>query len=111
MTPPPELNAGVAAELARGRAAQAAGLPGRARVCARRAAGLALKAWFQARSGEAWGGDAMKQLKRAQAEPAAPEAVRAAAERLTTKVDYDHALPFADDPLVDAELIIAFARS
>ena len=97
-------------ELAQGRAAQAAGIPGRARVCARRAAGLALKAWFQARDGGQWGGDAMRQLKRVQAEPAAPEAVRAAAERLTTKVDHDHALPFDNDPLVDAELIIAFAR-
>lgn len=107
----------IADELARGRAAQAAGNAGLARVCARRAAGRALKAWFQARHGGLSGGDAARrgdaltQLKRLQAEPDAPEAVRAAAARLTTKVDFDHALPFPDDPLTDAGLIIAFAQA
>lgn len=100
----------VADELALGRAAQAAGNAGRARVCARRAAGLAIKAWYQARDGSQWGGDAMTQLKRLQAEPLAPEPVRAAAARLTTKVDFDHALPFTDDPLTDAGLIIAYVQ-
>lgn len=100
----------IAAELERGRAAQAAGNAGLARVCARRAAGLAIKAWYLARDGGRWGGDALKQLARLQAEAAAPEAVRAAAGRLTTKVDFDHALPFADDPLVDAGLIIDFVQ-
>jgi len=100
----------IADELARGRAAQAEGNAGLARVCARRAAGWAVKAWFQARHGGQWGGDALTQLKRLQAEPEAPEAVRAAAARLTTKVDFDHALPFDDDPLIDAGLIIAYVQ-
>jgi hypothetical protein len=102
-------------ELAAGRAAQAAGNAGRARVCARRAAGLGIRAWFQRRAaarGETggWGGDALTQLKRVQAEPEVPEAVRAAAARLTTKVDFDHQLPFDDDPLEDAGLILRFAH-
>jgi len=100
----------IAAELERGRAAQAAGQAGRARVCARRAAGLAIKAWYQARAGGLWGGDALTQLRRLQAEAAVPDGVRAAAGRLTTTVDGDHALPFADDPLVDAGLIIDYVQ-
>lgn len=110
MTPAPEASTGVADELARGREAQAAGNAGLARVCARRAAGLAIKAWYQVRDDVHWGGDALTQLTRLRAEAAAPEPVRAAAARLTTKVDFDHGLPFTNDPLTDAELIIAYVQ-
>jgi hypothetical protein len=75
-------------------------------VCARRAAGLAIRAWYQAREGPAWGGDAMKQLKRLAADPAAAAPARAPAQRLLTKVDFDHKLPFDEDPLDDARVII-----
>jgi hypothetical protein len=50
----------------------------------------------------------MRQLARLQADHQAPAEVRAAAARLTTKVDFDHQLPFDDDPLVDAERILAW---
>ena len=93
-----------------GRRAQAAGHAGRARVCARRAAGLGIKAWYQRHGAEAWTGDAMKQLQGLQAEPGAPAEVRAAAQRLTTRVDFDHQLPFDDDPLADAEIILSYVR-
>lgn len=96
-------------ELAVGGRAAAASNPGRARVCARRAAGLAIKAWYQAREGEAWGGDAMKQLARLRADETAPTAARAAAERLSTRVDHDHRLPFSEAALDDARLIIEWA--
>lgn len=89
-------------ELEQARRAQTAGNPGRARVCARRAAGWTLRAI----SGIS--GDAIKQLKWLRDQASAPEAVRAAAARLTTKVGHDHALPFPDDPIVDAQTIIAF---
>ena len=101
-----DLPARIDAELALGRAA-VAGNPGRARVCARRAAGWAIRAWYRAREGPGWGGDAMKQLHRLRADPAVPPALRAAAERLTTQVDHEHQLPFRDDPLEDARAIIA----
>jgi hypothetical protein len=42
-----------------------------------------------------------------QADALAPEKVREAARRLTTRVDFDHTLPFEDDPLEDARLIIS----
>jgi hypothetical protein len=100
----------ISAELAAGRHAQQSGNPGRARVCARRAAGLGIKAWYQRRGDSRWRGDAMRQLARLRGDPVTPAPVRAAAERLTTKVDLDHQLPFDDDPLADAELILAFVR-
>ena len=98
----------IAAELALGRAA-AAGNPGKARVCARRAAGWAIEAWYQVREGPGWSGDAMKQLNRLWADPAVPEAVREAAERLSTKVDREHRLPFREEALDDAGVIVEWA--
>jgi hypothetical protein len=79
-------------------------------VCARRAAGLGIKAWYQRQGEAAWTGDAMKQLHRLNTEPRAPAEVRAAAQRLTTKVDLNHQLPFSDDPLADAELILSYVN-
>ncbi len=99
----------IANEIELARQAQAEGNLGRARVCARRAAGWALRAYYQRREGPGWGGDALKQLNRLQADPAAPAAVRAMAERLTTRVDVHHRLPFDDDPIEDARGLIAFA--
>ena len=97
-------------ELAAGVAAKEAGNVGRARVCARRAAGWAIEAWYQTREGPGWRGDAMKQLARLLADEAAPAAPRAAAERLSTKVDRDHRLPFENDALEDAGIIIEWTR-
>src|SRR5215831_17611043 len=102
------LRAQIEAELSAGRAAQPTN-PGKARVCARRAAGWAIQAWYQSREGPGWSGDAMKQLTRLRADPLAPPAARAAAERLSTKVDRDHRLPFDQDPLDDAGILIEWA--
>ena len=103
-----ELGDRIAAELEAAEIALGEGNLGRARVCARRAAGLGIRAWYQRQEGPGWGGDAMTQLVRLRAEPAAPRPVRQAAERLTTKVDLDHQLPFDDSPLEDARRILAF---
>jgi hypothetical protein len=104
----PDLETRIAAELALG-GASAASNPGKARVCARRAAGWAIQAWYQAREGPGWSGDAMKQLNRLRTDPAVPQAPRAAAERLSTKVDREHRLPFEEDALDDASLIVEWA--
>lgn len=95
-------------ELTRAQQARAEGNEGRARVCARRAAGLAIRAYYQRRDGIQWGGDAMTQLKRLQNDEAVPEAIRAAAVRLTTVVDFDHKLPFEEDPVEDARGVVEF---
>jgi HEPN domain-containing protein len=95
-------------ELERAHEARRAGKEGRARVCARRAAGLAIRAYYQKRDGAGWGGDAMRQLSRLRTDKVMPETIRRAAERLTSVVDFDHRLPFAEDVLDDAGRIIAF---
>jgi hypothetical protein len=94
-------------ELAQAHKAREAGHEGRARVCARRAAALAIREWYRRRLGAGWHGDAMKQLQRLQADALAPENVREAARRLTTRVDFDHTLPFESDLIADARLIIS----
>jgi len=94
----------IESELKQAREAQAAGNAGRARVCARRAAGMAIREW----SGKS--GDALKQLGRLQMDNAAPENVREAAQRLSTKVQVDHTLPFESDPIEDARVIITYLR-
>jgi hypothetical protein len=104
----PGLEARIAAELNAAEQALAEDNPGRARVCARRAAGLAIRAWYQRRESPAWSGDAMTQLVRLRADTDVPGPIRQAAVRLTTKVDEEHKLPFEDDPVQDAERIVAF---
>ena len=106
-------------ELESALAAQAEGNPGKARVCARRAAGWAIREYYARRDAPVerlppgrlyWGGDAMAQLKRLREDARVPEPVRTAAARLATKVDFDHQLPFDDDPVEDARGIIAFVQ-
>ena len=100
--------ASVEKELAQAHKARAMGNEGQARVCARRAAGIAIRGWYRHRLGSGWQGDALKQLQRLQTDVLEPENVRAAARRLTTVVDVDHRLPFGDDPIEDARNIVAF---
>ena len=92
----------IEAELAQARVARQQGNLGQVRVCARRAAAIAIRARY------GWPGDALKRLRRLEAEPGTPAAVGAAAVRLTTKVDENHQLPFDNDPVEDARLIIAY---
>jgi len=101
----------VEAELAQAKKARREGNAGQARVCARRAAGRAIREFYRKREGAGWGGDAMKQLQRLRDDASIPEAVRRAAERLTTKVDFEHKLPFDEDPIEDARTIVEFARA
>lgn len=101
----------IEAELKRAEEARAAGNEGQARVCARRAAGLAIRAYYQQQGAANWGGDAWTQLNRLKDDAAAPDAIRAMAVRLTTKVDHNHNLPFPEDVLEDARSLIAFVST
>jgi hypothetical protein len=80
---------------------------GRARVCARRAAGKAV-AWFLiAFPHPAWGNDAMTQLRALSADGSFPDAVRTAALRLTTKIDPQFSYPSPVAAIDDAQAIVA----
>lgn len=99
MTPQEEMQAA--------EAARAAGNEGKARVCARRGAGWAVRGYYQRLKGAGWGGDAFHQLKVLRDDATQPEALRSAARRLTTQVNHDHGMPFDDDVLADARMLIA----
>jgi hypothetical protein len=90
----------IEAELSYARAAREHGKEGRARVCARRAAGWAVAARYPgiARHG------ALGLLRWLQV--SGPEELREAAQRLVVSVDLDHQLPHEQDPLLDAEQIV-----
>ncbi len=95
------------AELQRAEKARAAGNEGRARVCARRAAGFAIDFYLIERLGMPHNQDALKLLQKFQDHPEMPDGLRAAAKRLTKRVTPDHRLPHPQDPLEDARAIIA----
>ena len=93
----------IKAELAYARAARLEGKEGRARVCARRAAGWAIAAHYS--HGRPLG--ALSQLRWLETNDEAPEQLRSAAGRLTEQVTEDHKLPHSEDPLQDARFIVA----
>lgn len=93
-------------ELAAGARAKDPGNEGRARVCARRAAGSAVGHWLERHPRPGWGVDARARLRALAGDEAFPESVRAAARRLTPRVTQAFALPFPEDPLDDAGVIV-----
>ena len=99
-----EFRARIDAELAYARAARDHGKEGRARVCARRAAGWAIAAHYP-NSGRR---GALSQLRWLKSNDEVSEELRSAAGRLTEQVTQDHELLHAKDPLKDAEIIVAY---
>jgi hypothetical protein len=94
----------IALELARAEAARRAGNEGMARVCARRAAGMALR--LRHASGGEGNRDALVLLRDVAGEEGAPEGVRRAAERLIARVRADFTPAHPHDPIEDARTII-----
>src|SRR5882762_4523447 len=86
-------------EFSMARNALEAGNAGKARVCARRAAGQALTWLCTKYPRPGWSSDALSQLLHLKDDPAFPEAVRDAALRLTTKVSEKIDYPFSTDPI------------
>ena len=90
------------------RAAQAAredGLEGQARVCARRAAGVAARLYLRQR-GQPGQGSAYELLQTLQSLDGVPPAAQHAAEMLTQRVTRDHNLPIEADLLEEARELI-----
>lgn len=93
-------------ELAAAEVAWQQGLEGKARVCARRAVGLAVEVCLGQSVQSFRSGDAMERLRRIQRQETFPLPVRQAAERLTTAVTRRQEAPFTNDPIGDARLIV-----
>ncbi|MEK6587840.1 MAG: hypothetical protein AABY97_03250 [Chloroflexota bacterium] len=98
-----EARSRIQAELSYARAARQHGKEGRARVCARRAAGWSVAAYRSAQ-GQSSDEDAYTLL--GWLEERGPEELREPARRLRQQVTEDHRLPHPEDPLKDAELIV-----
>lgn len=94
-------------ELDRALQAKQAKNEGKTRASCRRAVGAAVKLWLKEQAEPpAWGQSAIVQLRTLVGEASVPVAVRHAAARLSTTVAEDHTLPFDNDPIEDAEIII-----
>ena len=96
----------IEAELKFARGEQAKGKEGRARVCARRAAGWAVAAYWKQHLGDEPHPNAYHLLCWFQKLEDVPQDLRLAAARLTTRVTPNHELPHDDDPLEDAQAIV-----
>lgn len=83
-------------------AARAAGNEGKARVCARRAAGAAAGAYLEQRGDDLRSPSAYDRLRRLCELPDASPTVRQAAENLLLRVTPEYTLPVEADLLADA---------
>jgi HEPN domain-containing protein len=101
-----ELRRRIHAELARAERARDEGREGRARVCARRAAGWSLGGYYRERTGAPAPESAFELLRWYQDHAGVPSDLRAAARRLTSRVNEDFRLPHGEDPLEDARRLI-----
>lgn len=101
------IEARVEQELALAHQARREGKEGKARVCARRAAGWAVSAYYERRTGKKAPGSALSLLNWLQLDESVAEEIRSRAMRLTVRVTPSHDLPFDEDPLEDAQRIAA----
>lgn len=85
------------------------GNEGKARVCARRAAGIAVRAYFKA-SGEIFNDpSAYAVLTRLSQMKSTPEAIKGIISRLLTRVAPNYSLPIEADLIADARALINWA--
>ena len=96
----------IEAELEFARDEYAKGNEGRARVCARRAAGWAVAAYWKQHLGAEPHLNAYQLLRWFQKLEDVPIDLRSAATRLTTRVTPTYELPHDEDPLEDAQAIV-----
>ncbi len=82
------------------------GNEGKARVCARRAAGAAIGYHFERQTGDSAPKSAYTLLHWASDHTGSSMKVHEAARRLTVRVTREHELPHREDPIADAHLII-----
>ncbi len=95
----------IQAEFEKAERARARGNEGQARVCARRAAGIAARHYFERRGEAATTPSAYDLLQMLAADPEVPARVREAASRLTIRVDEAFKLPPEIDLLAEARVL------
>lgn len=106
VTSDPDRRGQIAEELEAALRARRGGNEGKARVCARRAAGWAVGYAFEDTFAGKPTANAYLLLQwLADHQGAAPD-LRSAADRLTARIDEEHELPYPEDPLEDANLIV-----
>jgi hypothetical protein len=99
------MDAEIRAELDQAEAARAAGNEGRARVCARRAAGVAARQYFLRQGIETRAASATTLLSMLAELPDLDPRLRGAAQDLTRRVDPDLRLPAGMDLIAEARLL------
>ena len=95
-------------ELKTGEHAREVGNMGQARVCARRACGMAIEHWLLINPHKDWGASALTMLNKLQEDHLIPKNIREAAFRLTKRVDQNFETGIEEDPLKDGEIIIEY---
>jgi hypothetical protein len=103
---PMSIEARAKRELARAHRARRDGNEGRARVCARRAAGWAASSYYERKTGMEAPRSALSILTWLRDDESTADEIRAIAMRLTAHVTPSHELPFDEDPLEDAQRMI-----
>jgi hypothetical protein len=102
----PDLRQSIEKELEYAARARADGNEGRARVCARRAAGLAGRIYLSQHGVRLGNTSALEVLKILAETPSLPPEMRIAAERLTLRVNEEFSLPPDIDLLAEAKTLI-----
>lgn len=100
----------VTEEFAGAQTARQQGNEGRARVCARRAAGFAIAWLLTSRGQRVRDTDALNLLKNLDADESIPLGVREAAKRLMTKLNSNFTYAFSTDPLDDAHIVVDYVK-
>lgn len=81
---------------------------GKARVCARRAGGIAISHWLKLNPNKIWGESALNQLNELKVDESFPVELREAAKRLTTRVDQHFDTGFENNPIDDGNIIVEY---
>ena len=100
--------AAIMAELQMAATARSGGKEGKARVCARRAAGWAIRGWQVQRDNGVRGQSAHWYLQGAAVDRSLPAHIRSAAMHLVLRINQDHDLPTDSDVLDDAQVLVEF---
>ena len=96
-------------ELGRAESARSSANEGMARVCARRAAGIAIRALFTAAGESIPDPSAYVLLARLQAMESTPAEIKTIAGNLLTRVNPDYTLPPQTDLIAQARMLIGWA--